>query len=193
MAGLELVAGVDRVLNVRSGEMLTLEDAALDDLAEAREALTALWHERTTAAMMIDAELVRRADLALAEHGDEYEWGKGARFRVYVDRGGAMQIDANALRNDLMRRHNGGELPGITLGAIERLFKVAQWRVDLGVWRKLRLNPLVPAETRDRLVEVVERHTTPKRRGTRVERLAVDAEAIEDTSTRLADPEGRAA
>jgi len=171
MAGLELYRDVGRVLNLRTGEMLVLADAALDDLAEAREALGQLWHERTTAAAMIDAELVRRADEALRTGEDDF--GHGARFRVRVDRGGAVQYDSNALRADLLQRANRREIP-VTLGAVEGLFIVTQYRLDLVRWRNM-------CKRWPELVEIGERHSNIKRRGTKIERLAVDGTAVDES------------
>lgn len=173
MAGaLELVGGVDEVVNLRTGEMLVLADASVDDLAEAREALGELWHIRTTAAMMLDAELVRRADEALRTGED---FGRGARFRVYVDRGGAVVYDSNGLRADLLQRLNRGELPGVTLGGIERLFAVSQYRLDLKRWRDIcKSNP--------DLAQIGERHTTAKRRGTKIDRLDVVEGSAEEAA-----------
>ena len=132
MSGLELVYGTDAVLNLATGEVLSLADASLDELAEARERLGQLWHTRTTAAMMIDAELVRRADVALSQ-GESF--GRTERFAVSVDRGGAVQYDSNALRAELCQKAARGELP-ITLQAVRtgvrsdsvppRIFDLAQ-------------------------------------------------------------------
>jgi hypothetical protein len=183
MAGLELVDGVEHVLNLRTGEMLVLSDAALDDLAEARLALGELWHTRTTAAMMVDAELVQRADRA-ALAGEDF--GRGARFRVFVDRGHARQYDSNAIRSALLQAVNRGELR-VTLGAIERLFVVTQYRLDLKHWRDLEKNALLDAATRQRLTEIVEAHSTPKRRGVKIE----PRDVVEGTATEL--PRGAAA
>ena len=176
MAGLELLDGVEHVLNLRTGEMLVLSEAALDDLAEARLALGELWHMRTTAAMMVDAELIRRADAATLAGED---FGHGARFRLYPDRGGARQYDSNAIRADLLQRWNRRELPGVTLGAIERLFVVTQYRLDLKRWRDFEKNPTLPVEPRQRLTEIVEAHSAPKRRGVKIERRDV----VESTAT----------
>jgi hypothetical protein len=181
MAGLELYSGPDRVLNLRTGEMLALAEASTDDLAEARLALGELWHMRTTAAMMVDAELIQRADAA-ALTGEDF--GRGPRFRVYPARGTAIEYDSNAIRAALLQAHNRGEL-AITLGAIERLFVVTQYRLDLKGWRNLEHNGLVDAEARRRLTEIVEAHSAPKRRGVKIERRDV----VESTAT----DEGQAA
>lgn len=171
MSGLELVYGTDAVLNLATGEVLSLADASLDELAEARERLGQLWHTRTTAAMMIDAELVRRADVALSQ-GESF--GRTERFAVSVDRGGAVQYDSNALRAELCQKAARGELP-ITLQAVERAFAVTQYRLDLSTWRNL-------TKRWPELEEIAERHSTAKRRGAHVKRR----ELIEGTAEEVA-------
>lgn len=165
MAGLELVQG-GGVLNLRTGELLSLKEASLDDLAEAREALADLWHERTTAAMMIDAELVERADAALAV-GEEF--GRTGRFQVSVDRGGAVAYDSVGLRAELMARARRGDLP-ITSLAVEHAFRVTQYRLDRSRWANL-------TKRWPELAEIAERFTQPIRRKAKVERRAVDSTA----------------
>jgi len=171
MTGLELVHGVNGVLNLATGQVLELEDATLDELAEARERLGELWHERTTAAMMIDAELVRRADAALATGED---FGRTERFAVYVDRGGAVQYDSNAMRADLMARAQRGELP-ITTEAVERAFHVSQYRLDLHVFNNWR-------KRWPQLAEIGELHATPKRRSAKVKRQALIESTAEEVT-----------
>jgi hypothetical protein len=166
---LELYGGNDAVLNLRTGEMLVLADASLDDLAEARLALGELWHTRTTAAMMLDAELVRRADEALRT-GDDF--GHGARFRVFVDRGGALDYNSNALRAALLAKADAGEIE-LTRDAVDRLFKVSQYRLDLKRWADV-------VKRWPDLAELGELHSSPKRRGAKIERRdVVESSAVE--------------
>ena len=61
----DLVRADDRVMNVRTGELLDLREAPADDLAEAREGLVALRHEIDEANVLLDAELVARIDTAI--------------------------------------------------------------------------------------------------------------------------------
>lgn len=171
MTGLELVIGVQCILNVRTGEILDLESASLDDLAEARDGLGELWHARTEAARLIDAELVRRADEALAAGED---FGRTGRFTVSVDRGGAVVYDSNAMRAELMRRVKAGELP-ITEQAVERAFVVTQYRLDLVMWRNL-------CKRWPELAEIGERHTAPKRRAAHVKRRELVEATAEEVS-----------
>lgn len=172
MSGLELIHGPHAVLNLATGQVLDLGEATVDELAEARERLGELWHMRTTAAMMIDAELCQRADAALAAGED---FGHGQRFDVYVDRGGAASYDANALRAELLQRAREGELP-ITVQAVERAFAVQSYRLDLRLWASL-------CKRWPTLRDIGERHLTIKRRSTRVKRRDLIEATAEEVGT----------
>lgn len=162
MSNLALVHGDGEVLDLATMEVLTLTNASLDELAEARDALGELYHARNEATHLVDAELVRRADNALASGED---FGATGRYTISVDRGGAAIYDSNALRADLLGRASRGELP-ITVSAVERAFSVTQYRLDLHAWRNL-------CKRWPELTEIGERHVTPKRRSAHVKRRNV--------------------
>jgi hypothetical protein len=172
MSRLELVRGVSAVLNVPTGEVLELEDATLDELAEARESLKQIRNDATTAGLMIDAELVRRADQALATGED---FGETERFRVYVARGGAYDYDSEGLRKELLERAGRGELP-ITVEAVERAFTVrTKHVVNLSVFNSM-------CKRWEVLREIRERYLKPKRRTTEIKRRALIESTAEEVT-----------
>jgi hypothetical protein len=167
---LELVKGTDYVLDVRTGELLSVREASLDDLAGARHALAALYFQRNEAAALIDRELVARRDEAVrnGERLDARDW------TISVDRGGGVRYDSNALRSDLLERWGRGELT-ITKQAIERAFVVRQYYLLLREWDTLcKIAPELRA--------IGDMHATPVPRKVKVERRqprAIEATAEE--------------
>jgi hypothetical protein len=168
----ELVRGVSGVLNPDTGEVLALETAATVELAAARAALSELDTQRKAAARMVDDELVRRTDESIRT-GEltAYTFDCGS-YVVSVDTGATMKYDSNALRKELVRLAQAGELP-ITERAVERTFTVRDYYLLLREWRNL--------ERRwPELRVIAERHCHQARRYVRVAaRPVVDGTAEE--------------
>jgi hypothetical protein len=173
----ELVRGIGHVLNVRTGEVLELDSATTEDLADAREALTSLDSKRKVATRMIDEEIVRRADEA-------YRTGEITAFTfdcgpwlVSVDTGAARRYDSDALRDELIELARSGQLP-VTERAIEGLFKVRGFDVRLREWRSM-------CRRWPELRQYDERHSHPARRYVRVSPKAVPPH-VEGTAEEVA-------
>lgn len=169
MTSLALVHGTDQVENLATGEILTLADATLDELAEAREALTELLRRRHLAASLIDDELARRQDQAQSTGAP---FGTGQRFRISVARAGSASYDSDRLRGELLTRVDRNELP-ITRDAVENLFDVSHWRLRLKLWRDL-------CAQHPELMALDERYRRTSRRTVTIQhRAVIDATAEE--------------
>jgi hypothetical protein len=182
---LELVRGADQVVNPASGELLTLADASIDELVAARDALAVLWKQRNEAAAMVDHEIIGRTDAAVAS-GEltAYTFETGT-FKVSVDTGHVREYDSNKLRAEMLRLLERGELE-LAPRAIERIFAVTQWRLDLRSWKNLRDNPMLQQRARNQLADLEQRFSSPKRRTVRLEPLA-RLRAIEGTAEEEAE------
>ena len=178
---LELVHGVEGVVNPDTGEVLELWTATLDELVAAREALNVLYEQRNVAASMIDAELVRRADQRVASgEATSYSFD-AANSHVAVATGSARTYDADGLRAELLEMHERGALDAPTqansigLRAIDEAF-TARYYVRLRqLGNLLRLQP-------DVIGPIVERFSSPKRRSVRLEPLPAHRQTIEATA-----------
>jgi hypothetical protein len=156
----ELIRGTGGVLNVRTGEVLELATAPTADLADVREALTALDSERKIASRMVDEEIVRRTDEAYRTgelRAFTYDCGP---WLVSVDTGAKRLYDSNALRKELLALASAGQLP-ITERAVEGLFVVRDYHLRLREWASM-------SRRWPELVEYGERHSHPARRYVRV-------------------------
>ena len=174
MTTMELVR--DRtVLNVRTGELLSLESASDAELADTRAALNELRHAREAAARMVDEELTRRSDrkLALGETST-YSFDAGD-YHVSVSGGSTGTYNANALRAELLRLDDQGKL-SITREAAINAFHVADYRLDLARWKRL-------CERFPALRAVGERFVSPRPRSVRV--TPRRSQAIEGTAEEL--------
>ena len=160
MTDLSLTRGVDRVVNPRTGELITLDEATTSELADVRAALTVLSDERQRAVRMVDEEIVRRTDESLRRGEIASHTFTVPGFRVQVDTGTKRLYDSNALRKDLLQRKEHGELR-VTAQAIERAFVTRQWYLQLKVWDTLcKVDPDLRA--------IGEMHCTPARRTVKV-------------------------
>jgi len=178
MNSLELVRGVDGVVNPETGEVLDLSFATLDELVAAREALNVLWTQRNQAALMVDEELVRRADQRVAA-GDATSYSfEAANSHVAVATGSARDYDADGLRAELMDMYDRGKLVApvaansIDRRAIEQAFGVHYYPKLRQFGNLLRLQP-------DVIGPVFERFSSPKRRTVRLEPLPAHRRTVE--------------
>jgi hypothetical protein len=148
----------DRVLNVHTGEQLDLRAAPVDELAQAREGLTALRREIDDAAVMLDAEIVGRVDTAIrAGEISQYSVQVGG-FEIKVpspEAGG--KVDAAALREELLGRVTGHTLD-LTRDAVLLAFKSkTTYTLDRSAYNTL-------AKQEPELHELLKRHTGPPER-----------------------------
>lgn len=169
-----LAPSLDTVVNIVTGELLVLQDATIDELVETRAALGQLWADRNTAAAMVDAELVRRADAALLAGeltGRTFQVGP---YKVEVSSPETRRVDAKGLRADLLARVERGELE-LSEAAVENLFIVKDYALHQVRWKALR--GAVP-----QLAEILDLHLQPTRRTASVTRTAIEAHAEETTT-----------
>jgi hypothetical protein len=177
MTGLALVRGIGHVVNVRTGVPLELATADIEDLADAREALTRLDTERNTAASMLDEEIVRRTDEAIRE-GKRAEYSYIVdRYRIQVDATPKRRVHEDDLRRELLFKADNHQI-NLSPEAVELAF-TAHYRLGLRKWAALvRTAPEVQA--------LYLAHSEPLRRRVKVERLPgpryIDAEAEEVAS-----------
>jgi hypothetical protein len=165
------------VLDLATGELVSLAAASDDALAALRESLTELAHERTTALAQVDDELVRRTDDANRAgilRGHTYVTAGG--YKVAVEVTGRPKVDAESLRRDAIAMVQEGEVD-LAQEAVEQAFAPRGLVLVRNRWNTLlKLAPELEA--------LEARHTTRDRRHARVERtpqLAVNATA-EDIS-----------
>lgn len=132
---LELVPRPGHVLNVRTGEMVDMETASDEALADVKDGLTGLYYGQRDAVARVNAELTRRSDEKLRTgETTTYSFDAG-RWHVSVAGGTTGNYDANGLRAELLRMVQAGTSP-VTEEAIEGAFKVHEYRLDLGIWKR---------------------------------------------------------
>ena len=171
MPELVLARDAEHVVNPRTGESLSLAEASTADLADARDALTVLKTERETALHLIDEEIVRRTDEGLRTGELATRTFDAGPYKLSVDSGNARVYDSNALRKELLRAVDHGELR-VTGEAVEGMFVALRYRLYLD--RLKRLETIEP-----KLREIAERFSTPVRRTVKVTRHAIEASAEE--------------
>ena len=171
MPELVLARDAEHVVNPRTGESLSLAEASTADLADARDALTVLKTERETALHLIDEEIVRRTDEGLRTGELATRTFDAGPYKLAVDSPDVRVYDSNALRKELLRAVDHGELR-VTAEAIERLFVARQWYLYLSQLDRL-------AGIEPKLREVADRFSTPRRRTVKVTRHAIEARAEE--------------
>ena len=154
----ELLHADDRVMNVRTGELLNLRDSSPEDLAQAREGLAALRRELDNAAVLLDAEIVARVDTAVrAGEVDKYTVRVGGyEIKVPSPEAGG-ELDVHALRQDLIERVNAGTL-NLESHAVEGAFTAKTvYTLRRSVYHTL-------AKQEPELEALLKRHTGPPSR-----------------------------
>jgi hypothetical protein len=152
------ITHADRVMNVRTGELLDLRASTPEELAQAREGLTRLGEEVTDGKVLLDAELVARVDAAVrsGEIGSYTVQVGGYQIRVPSPEAGG-RVDTDALRRDLIERVGAGALD-LDRAAIDRAFKAKTvYTLDRSAYRTL-------SKQEPELEALLKRHTGPPER-----------------------------
>lgn len=165
MTGLALVLARDEghVVNPRTAALVPIANASTEELADMRDALTALDYDRKTAMHMIDEEIVRRTDAAIRDGEiEDYTFQVGA-YKLEVDTGSARRVQVEQLRSALLEQVERGLLR-LTPRAIEELFSIKRY-LQLAKLRKLAIREPT-------LLAAYEEHSTPVRRAVKVTPVA---------------------
>lgn len=104
------LSDAETVVNLATGERVTLALADTEELAQAREALVVLDAERKAAIAALDAEIVSRTDAGIKAgvlDGHTYVVGD---YRVEVDAPTKRTTHTSELRRDLIGRAERGEI-----------------------------------------------------------------------------------
>jgi hypothetical protein len=154
----ELLRGDSVVMNVRTGELVDIRNSTFEDVAQTREGLAALKREIDEASVLLDAELAARIDTAIrAGQIDKYTVRVGD-YEVKVpspEAGG--EVDAHALRQDLIARSNAGAID-LERSAIDGAFKTkTTYTLNRSVYNTL-------AKQEPELEALLKRHTGPPSR-----------------------------
>lgn len=145
----------DQVINVRTGELLDLVAASPEQLAQAREGLTALGHEVDDAKSRLDAEIVARVDAAMRSGEiSQYTNIRLGDYAVTV-RSPEGKVNDRTLRHELLER--AGDY-GLSRNAVAGAFKTTvSYKLNRRIYSAL-------AKQAPALNEVLRRHTEPGRR-----------------------------
>jgi hypothetical protein len=147
------------LVNPATGDVVSRLDATTEQLAEVRNALVELDRERTYAIEVLDAEIVRRTDQAIAAGDLTSRTFSAGAYKVEVDPPDKRADHPRELHDELDRR---AEEFGLSPDAIEHLFVYKPY-LSRRAWNNLVQH--FPA-----LREVRERHSHLLRRGVTVTR-----------------------